>query len=564
MKLNELQEDAKNIVEDSIKNNIKILIVTGEAGSGKTTLIAELYKKHKPYEKVFVATLSGRAADVLRKKGVKNARTIQSLIYGKPKFEWWQRVLIKNSKMKRSFQERAKKNLFIFDEASMIVDWLDPNDSWRKKNHDLDAIVEFVNSNNDEKNFLMFVGDENQLGPPISGRPYDYNFSSCLTPEFWIQKGYKEDEIKYIRLGESHRQTKDSQILNLSRRMVKTSNLAAPFYDSNSVYKIEKHDIVKQFIKNYKKDKYSVKILGYTNELTYEYNRLIRNELFKKKAENKLIKNDTLLVIKNNYFYEDMDFLNGEYIELVSEPVIEKGNVITLEVPKYDKNGKITKSYEKVDASFDYATVKVKAETNDKLFRAPIYEVKVLVDTVDIPNFTTSAERRAYENKIQAWLREDFFVRNPSMLKKLNNAKNSDEKYNREQELQSEYEKDPYFNSLWVNWGYAVTTHKAQGGEWKNIIVDFSFHRSHKFNWAYTSITRAMSKLFLYDYPIEGLTEEPEYEKFVSQSTFFGKTIEKLLKKRNSSESSDEDSQKILLEKIEFLEKQIEELKKTR
>ena len=47
-----------------------------------------------------------------------------------------------------------------------------------------------------------------------------------------------------------------------------------------------------------------------------------------------------------------------------------------------------------------------------------------------------------------------------------------------------------------------------------------------------------MSKLFLYDYPIEGLTEEPEYEKFVSQSTFFGKTIEKLLKKRNSSESS--------------------------
>ena len=112
----------------------------------------------------------------------------------------------------------------------------------------------------------------------------------------------------------------------------------------------------------------------------------------------------------------------------MSEPVIEKGNVITLEVPKYDKNGKITKSYEKVDASFDYATVKVKAETNDKLFRAPIYEVKVLVDTVDIPNFATSAERRAYENKIQAWLREDFFVRNPSMLKKLNNAKNSDEK----------------------------------------------------------------------------------------------------------------------------------------
>ena len=87
MQLNDLQTEAKNLVKDSLSKKIKVLIITGEAGSGKTTLIADLYKDHSPYGKVFVATLSGRAADVLRKKGVKNARTIQSLIYGKPKFE---------------------------------------------------------------------------------------------------------------------------------------------------------------------------------------------------------------------------------------------------------------------------------------------------------------------------------------------------------------------------------------------------------------------------------------------------------------------------------------------
>ena len=136
------------------------------------TTISEIYKKHSPYDKIFVATLSGRAADVLRKKGVKNARTIQSLIYGKPKFEWWQRVLIKNSKMRRTFQERGEKNIFIFDEASMIIDWNDPTDGWKKKTHDLDAIVEFSNNNPIEENFLMFVGDE-------------INWATCFRKALW-------------------------------------------------------------------------------------------------------------------------------------------------------------------------------------------------------------------------------------------------------------------------------------------------------------------------------------------------------------------------------------------
>ena len=48
-------------------------------------------------------------------------------------------------------------------------------------------------------------------GPPVSGRPYGHNYSACLSPDYWLRNGYKEEETHYIRLGESHRQSKESK-----------------------------------------------------------------------------------------------------------------------------------------------------------------------------------------------------------------------------------------------------------------------------------------------------------------------------------------------------------------
>ena len=59
---------------------------------------------------------------------------------------------------------------------------------------------------------------------------------------------------------------------------------------------------------------------------------------------------------------------------------------------------------------------------------------------------------------------------------------------------------DPYFNALCLKYGYAVTCHKAQGGEWNNVIVDFnaSLNRfSQKYyKWCYTALTRCSKNLF--------------------------------------------------------------------
>ena len=61
---------------------------------------------------------------------------------------------------------------------------------------------------------------------------------------------------------------------------------------------------------------------------------------------------------------------------------------------------------------------------------------------------------------------------------------------------------DPYFNALQIKYAYAVTCHKAQGGQWKNVFVDQGYipddtDMKDYCRWLYTAITRAKNKLFL-------------------------------------------------------------------
>ena len=69
---------------------------------------------------------------------------------------------------------------------------------------------------------------------------------------------------------------------------------------------------------------------------------------------------------------------------------------------------------------------------------------------------------------------------------------------------------DPYFNALQVKYAYAVTCHKAQGGQWKNVFLDQAyvnedFLTPDYFRWLYTAVTRATDTLFLVNYPKKNL-----------------------------------------------------------
>lgn len=64
---------------------------------------------------------------------------------------------------------------------------------------------------------------------------------------------------------------------------------------------------------------------------------------------------------------------------------------------------------------------------------------------------------------------------------------------------------DPYFNAFKVKFGYAITCHKAQGSEWKNVFLKCSSHyktlTQNYFRWLYTAITRTSSTLYVIDEP---------------------------------------------------------------
>jgi len=65
---------------------------------------------------------------------------------------------------------------------------------------------------------------------------------------------------------------------------------------------------------------------------------------------------------------------------------------------------------------------------------------------------------------------------------------------------------NPWFNALQVKYGYAVTCHKAQGGEWKNVFLDLgyiqqSYMGENFYRWLYTSITRSSEKLWFVNLP---------------------------------------------------------------
>ena len=66
--------------------------------------------------------------------------------------------------------------------------------------------------------------------------------------------------------------------------------------------------------------------------------------------------------------------------------------------------------------------------------------------------------------------------------------------------------KDPYINALQVKYGYAITGHKSQGGQWQHVLIGFEpiykgMNVEDYLRWTYTSFTRAEERLYLLNFP---------------------------------------------------------------
>ena len=429
-----------------------LFLLKGYAGTGKTSLIGALVKTMDQLEqKCILMAPTGRAAKVFSHYAGHPAYTIHKKIYRQKSFS----NEVDNFSINDNLHQHT---LFIVDEASMIAnDGL--SGSMFGTGRLLDDLIQYVYSGQGCR--LMLIGDTAQL-PPVGEEE-----SPALSAD--ALKGYGL-EVYEGMLTEVVRQLHDSGILwnatELRRYIAEEDYFTLPpvrvegFPDIKVVPGNELIETINDCYEQVGMDETIV--VCRSNKRANIYNKGIRNTILYREEE--LESGDLLMVAKNNYFWteecKEIDFIaNGDIAEVrrvrrEREMYGFRFADVTLRFSDYNDM--------ELEATVLLDTLHTESpalpkEMNDKLFYA------VLEDYADI---TIKRER----------------------MKKMKS--------------------DPYYNALQVKYAYAVTCHKAQGGQWKRVFLDQGYMTEDMlspdyFRWLYTAFTRATETLYLVNWPKE-------------------------------------------------------------
>ena len=433
-----------------------LFLLKGYAGTGKTSLIGALVKTLDQLEqKCVLLAPTGRAAKVFAHYAGHSAYTIHKKIYRQRSFS----NELENFSLNDNLHQHT---LFIVDEASMIAnDGL--SGSMFGTGRLLDDLVQYVYSGQGCR--LMLIGDTAQL-PPVGEEE-----SPALSSE--VLKGYGL-QVHEARLTEVVRQLHDSGILwnatEIRRYIADDDFFSLPMIKVEGfpdIKVIPGNELIEAINDGY--DHVGMDetiVICRSNKRTNIYNKGIRNMILYREEE--LESGDLLMVAKNNYFWtencKDIDFIANGDIAVVRRVRREREMYgfrfadVLLRFPDYDDL--------ELEVTLLLDTLHTEApalpkEMNDKLFYS------VLEDYADI---TTKRER----------------------MKKMKT--------------------DPYYNALQVKYAYAVTCHKAQGGQWKRVFLDQGYITEDMlspdyFRWLYTAFTRTTETLYLVNWPKEQIDE---------------------------------------------------------
>ena len=437
---------------DSLSKN-DLFILKGYAGTGKSTLISHLVKNLKTIDfKCVLLAPTGRAAKVISSYSNSISYTIHKQIY-LPRSEKGVGIkfILKKNRLKNTF--------FIVDEASMIGN--NTNQSKLFENGSLlDDLIKYVY--NGAKCFLILVGDTAQL-PPIN-----LQLSPALNINE-LEKKYNKT-ITSILLRKVVRQHSRSGILKnatIIREFItegRYNKLTFDIYSFNDIIRVENGEELLNFLDESLNQKGIDKVVFIvrSNKRANLYNQNIRQRILF--LESSLSVGDQLMVVKNNYFWLDANSQAG---------FIANGDIIIVE--------KIKKIIELYDLKF--------AEIKAKLLDYPqmsSFDTVVMLNTLNSnsPSLTYE-EMQSFYNSVK----EDY-KNEKSQFKKYLKIKN-----------------DRYFNALQVKYSYCITCHKAQGGQWDNVFVEYPYlpegPNEDFFRWLYTAITRAKKRLYLFGFPKE-------------------------------------------------------------
>lgn len=444
---------ALNLLSDFLlsEKQESLLLLKGYAGTGKTSLVGALVKTMVQLkQKSFLLAPTGRAAKVFSNYAGQKAYTIHKKIYR-------QKVFSNEPTGFLPTENLHKDTIFIVDEASMISN--EGLDSFVfGTGRLLDDLIQYVYSG--ENCRLILIGDTAQLPPVMQ------TVSPALNLE--TLQGYNL-AVQEIILTQVVRQTQASGILfNATNLRNALRNNTVEIFPKlklkgfTDFRKINGDELIEEISSAYSRDGIEdTMIITRSNKRATIYNNGIRNRILYREEE--LSSGDRLLVAKNNYFWttenKEMDFIaNGEIIQVLRVRKI------------YGLYG------------FRFANVLVRFQDYDIEM-----EVKILLDTLqtDSPSLPKELNDKLFYTILEDY--EDI----PTKAGKMKKMKI-----------------DPHYNVLQVKFAYAITCHKAQGGQWKNVFLDFGYITEEMlgedfYRWLYTAFTRATHRLYLVNLPKE-------------------------------------------------------------
>lgn len=427
-----------------------VFILKGYAGTGKTTMLRALVRTLDLYKfRTVLLAPTGRAAKVLAGYTGKNAYTIHKWIYRQQSSS--------DGTGKFSLNKNLLKDcFFIVDEASMISNE-SPEGSFFGSGRLLDDLYEFVYSGNNCR--LIIVGDTAQL-PPVG-----MDISPALDRDELALYGLDATEHE---LRDVVRQEKSSGILHNAtfiRELLAEDRFESCYFPIElggfqDIVRLNGADLIEKISECYTRfGEQQTMVITRSNKRAIRFNQGIRSSILYKEAE--ITVGDLLMVVKNNYFWKPED----EKIDFIANGDIARISAIY--------------RYEQL-YGFRFADVSLQFVDYEGLE----LDCKIFLDTLSIESASMT--------------REDNLRLFQAVAEDYQDIRNKKKRWEKIRE-------NPHFNALQVKFAYAVTCHKAQGGQWDAVFVDQGYLTEDMMNreylrWLYTAFTRPVKELYLVNF----------------------------------------------------------------
>ena len=432
------------------------LVIKGYAGTGKTTIISSLVKAcDEKKMKIVLLAPTGRAAKVMSNYSQKSSSTIHRHIYNvRQKKDGYFFSLAKN---------KSRNTLFVIDEASMIAgkDFSNSTDMFASSL--LSDLISYIYSGEGCK--AIFVGDHAQL-PPVG-----WDTSPALDVQYLNELG--ESDFYEFELRQVVRQAEGSGILN--EATVLRNSIENETYNLNistnvkDVQKLDSYDLEDALETSFNQANLGeAVIICRSNKRANLYNKEIRIKILS--HEDELNAGDLIMAVKNNYFW---------LRESSEAGFIANGDILKIH-RVYNLQSKYGFTFADIDFSFN-------DETSAKVFNCKVNLGSLMIGGPSLPS-------QALRNLFLEIEQDNLYINNRKDRKLA--VMNS-----------------PYYQALQVKFAYALTCHKAQGGQWSTVFLDQGYLPENSINrellrWMYTSFTRAVKQLYLLNFSSTFLSDD--------------------------------------------------------